>query len=100
MVHLKKICILVEIIPVVLEKFFENFINVFLLFHNYLPLEKGRTLHLNTFASPSPKDALCQVWLKMVHRSSDSGEEDENVKGLRIQTTTDNGKNQKSSLEP
>ena len=33
---------------------------------NYLPLEKGRALHLNTLESPSPKDALCQVWLKLV----------------------------------
>ena len=32
---------------------------------NYLPLEKGRALHLNKIESPSPKDALCQVWLKL-----------------------------------
>ena len=32
----------------------------------YLPLEKGRALHLNKIESPSPKDALCQVWLKLV----------------------------------
>ena len=36
-----------------------------MLFHNYLPLEKGRVLHLNKFESPSPKDALCLVWLKL-----------------------------------
>ena len=41
------------------------FVNVFSLFRNYLPLEKGGALHLNKFESPSPKDALCQVWLKM-----------------------------------
>ena len=41
---------------------FLNFINVFSLFRNYLPLEKGRALHLNKLESPSPKDALCQVW--------------------------------------
>ena len=35
------------------------FVNVFLLFHNYLPLEKGGALHLNKLESPSPKDALC-----------------------------------------
>ena len=46
------------------EEFF-NFINVFSLFRNYLPLEKGGALHLNKFESPSPKDALCQVWLKL-----------------------------------
>ena len=44
---------------------FFNFVNVFLLFCNYLPLEKGRALHLNKLESPSPKDALWQVWLKL-----------------------------------
>ena len=29
------------------------------------PLENGVALHLNKFESPSPKDALCQVWLKL-----------------------------------
>ena len=42
-----------------------NFINVFLLFRNYLPLEKGGALHLNKLESPSPKNAMCQVWLKL-----------------------------------
>ena len=36
----------------------------FSLFRNYLPLEKGGALYLNKLESPSPKDALCQVWLK------------------------------------
>ena len=31
----------------------------------YLPLEKSGALHLNKLESPSPKDALCQVWLKL-----------------------------------
>ena len=44
---------------------FFNFVNVFLLFHNYLPLEKGGALLLKNFESPSSKDALCQVWLKL-----------------------------------
>ena len=39
---------------------FFYFVNVFLLFCNYLPLEKGGVLHLNKLESPSPKDAL---WL-------------------------------------
>ena len=38
---------------------------LFLLFGNYLPLEKGQALHLNKLESPSPKVALCQVWLKL-----------------------------------
>ena len=44
---------------------FFHFVNVFSVFRNYLPLEKGRALHLNKTQSPSPKDALCQVWLKL-----------------------------------
>ena len=46
------------------EEDFFNFVNVFSLFRNYLPLEKGGALNLNKLESPSPKDALCQVWLK------------------------------------
>ena len=57
---------LVEICPVVLEKEILKFRKcVFSLFHNYLPLEKGWALHLNKPKSPSPKDALCQVELKL-----------------------------------
>ena len=53
---------LVEIDPVVPETdFFFYFVIVFLLFGNYLSLEKGGALHLNKFESPSPKNALCQV---------------------------------------
>ena len=44
---------------------FFNFVHLFLLFRNYLTLEMGVALHLNNFESPQPKDALCQVWLKM-----------------------------------
>ena len=35
------------------------------LFRDYFPLKKGGNLHLNTLESPQPKDALCQVWLKL-----------------------------------
>ena len=57
---------LVEIGSVVLEnKFFLISSMYFLLFWNYLPLEKGRALHLNKLESPLLKDALCQVWLKL-----------------------------------
>ena len=31
----------------------------------YLLLEKGGALHLNNLIYPSPKDGLCQVWLKL-----------------------------------
>ena len=47
-----------------LRRFF-NFVNVFSLFRNYLPLEKGVVLYMNKHKSPSPKDALCQVRLKL-----------------------------------
>ena len=47
------------------EEDFLNFVNVFSLCRNYLPLEKGGANHLNKLESPSPKDALCQVWLNM-----------------------------------
>ena len=48
-----------------LRRIFLKFVNVFLLFHNCLTLEKYRALHLNKLGPPSPKDALCQVWLKL-----------------------------------
>ena len=48
-----------------------NFIDVILLFRNYLPLEKGVALHLDKTESPLPKDALCQVWLKLAHGSGE-----------------------------
>ena len=48
-----------EIGSVDLEKKSFKFINVFSLFHNKLPLEKGVALHLNNLESPSPKNALC-----------------------------------------
>ena len=40
-----------------------RFINVFSLFRNYLPLE--RKPFNWQFESTSPKDSLCQVWLKL-----------------------------------
>ena len=46
---------------------FLKFVNVFLLCCKYLPLKKGRALDLNKLESPSPKDELYQVWLKLDH---------------------------------
>ena len=60
---------LVEIGLVVLEKRIFKFVNVFWLFHNYLPLKKGWALHLKKLESSSPRDTLCQVWLKLDHSS-------------------------------
>ena len=47
------------------EEYFKISDSVFSLFHNNLPLEKGKALHLNKLESPSSKDGLCQVWLKL-----------------------------------
>ena len=44
---------------------FYKIVHVFSLFCNYLPLVKDRALHLIKLESTSPKDALCQVWLKL-----------------------------------
>ena len=56
---------LVEVERVVLERRFFKVFNVFLLFHNDLPFEKGVALHLNKLESPPRKNVLCQVWLKL-----------------------------------
>ena len=58
---------LVEIGPLVLEMMILNFVGVFSLFRNHLPLKKGGAIHLNKliYHSASPKDDLCQVWLKL-----------------------------------
>ena len=34
-------------------------------FPNYLPFEEDGVLYLYKIESPSPTDALCQVWLKL-----------------------------------
>ena len=68
-----------------LRRRFLKFVNVFSPFPYYLPLEKGGVLHLNKLESPSPKNALCQVWLKL---ASGSWEEDENVKSLQTDGRT------------
>ena len=44
--------------PVVLKRRFLNFVNVFSVFRNYLPSEKGSALHWH-------KHALCQIQLKL-----------------------------------
>ena len=44
---------------------FLNIFSVFLHFRYYLPLEMTDGHHLNKSESPSPKDDLCQVWLKL-----------------------------------
>mgnify|MGYP003691692401 CR=1 FL=1 len=58
---------LIEIGSVVLEKKIFKFCLCIFSIKHYLPLEKGGALHLNKLQSPSPKDALCKVWLKLAH---------------------------------
>ena len=53
-----------EIGTVVLEKIFHNRQCIFVIC-NYLPLEKSAALHLNKLESRSPKNGLCQYWLKL-----------------------------------
>ena len=55
----------VEIGPLVLEKKFTQGSSMdFSLFHFYLSLKKCMALYLNKPESPSPRSALCEVWLK------------------------------------
>jgi hypothetical protein len=44
---------------------FLKIFSVFLLFCDYLPLERSNPLHFNNLESPPPKDYLCQVRLKL-----------------------------------
>ena len=46
------------------EDFF-TFVNLYLFFRYYLPSAQSVTLHLNKVDSPSPKNDLCQIWLKL-----------------------------------
>ena len=41
------------------------FVNIFLLFWNYLPLERSVALRLRKHEFLSPRDVLCQVWLRI-----------------------------------
>ena len=53
----------VEIVPVVLKKFFVYYLSL-MYFANISLCEKSMTFHLNKLESPSPKDDLCPGWLK------------------------------------
>ena len=60
---------LVEIGSLVLEKIL-NFINVFLLYHNYLPLEKGKAFNLNNLE-------ILKMWkvYRQTDRQMDDGQQ-------------------------
>jgi hypothetical protein len=73
------------------RRFFKKKISVFLLFCDYLPLEKCNPLHLKNLQSP-PQDDLCQVWLKLAqwfYRRS------RKCKGLQTDGQTDDGQSEK-----
>jgi hypothetical protein len=44
---------------------FLKIFSAFSFFHYYLPLERGYLFYLKKLKFPSPKDDLCQVWLKL-----------------------------------
>ena len=44
---------------------FLKVVNLYLLFSNHLPFRMGVAHHLNILESLSPRDTLCQVWLKL-----------------------------------
>jgi hypothetical protein len=74
---------------------FLKIFSVFLLFCYYLPLEKGNPLHLNKLESPSLKDDLCQVWLKLAQwfwRRS------QKCKSLQRDRRTDDGQKRSEQL--
>ena len=54
--------------PVILEKKIFKFRQCILLLRSHLPLKKGMALRLNKHESPSPKDAMCQIWLNLAQR--------------------------------
>ena len=72
---------LYKIGPVILEKklFFFNFVNVYWLFRNYLPIEKGGALHLKK----KLESMFCTKFGWNLSRGS--GEKDENMKYLQQQ---------------
>ena len=65
-------CVLLSLVEICYRRRFLN-VNVFSLFRNHRPLERGGALHLNKLESPTPKDDLCQIVLNW---PSGSGEED------------------------
>ena len=63
-------------------------------FHNFVimsPWKKDVALYLNKFNFPSPKDALCQVWLKLAQWFVRRRWKCEQFTTTTTTTTTDNG---------
>ena len=93
----------VEICPLFLGKKISNVGILFWLLCYYVFWRKDVALHLNKLKSPSPKNVLCQVWLKLAQWFRG---EDKNVKVYDNDDADDNDDGQrkncdhKSSLEP
>ena len=80
----------------------ENFLKVFWLFVRKKRQEKGLTLHLNKIESSSPKDALCQVLLKLAkcfwrRRLNCEKFTDRRTDGQTAKQTTDDRRSEKLS---
>ena len=58
---------LVKVGPVILEKKIFEFRQCIFAILLFFPFGKGRVFYLNKLDSPSPKDALCQLWSKFAH---------------------------------
>ena len=52
-----------------INTYYDNIITFIIEKTHYLLNEIFMVLHLNKIESPSSKDALCQVWLKLAQRS-------------------------------
>ena len=73
---------------VVLEKKIFLISSMYVRFFEIFPLGKGRALQLNKLESPSPKDALYQVWLTLAQWF---WRKDEKCEKFTTTTTSDNG---------
>ena len=64
--HTNALCqVWLKLVPWFWRRIFFNYVNIFLLFPNYLSLEMGIAIHLNRCKSLSLNDALCQIYLKL-----------------------------------
>ena len=70
---------------------FLNFVNVFSLFLDSLPLEMGGAFHLNKIESPLAKDAYAAFAWNLPNGSGNESEKFTTTPTMTTTTTTDNG---------
>ena len=87
--HLRICQVWLKLAPWLWRRRFLNFNNVILPFRNFLPLEKD-AFPLNKVKPPSPKDAVCQVWLKLARWFWRRSRKSESITGRRTNRRTDN----------